>query len=149
MRVCIWVGELKEDGESVSHMWWVYYQRPSQCRGPDGVWDVPGIQTKQKTPQTSMERGGNSEKSGSEETKIDAAEEHPCKDIWLNSVWIFSCFRSKALMCTETSTISYSAHAPLLQYCYGNNDRSGIFESLFKSNLISSQRHCDNSPVVC
>ena len=24
----------------VSHMWWVYYRRPSQCRGPDGVWDV-------------------------------------------------------------------------------------------------------------
>lgn len=58
--VCVWEGELKEDAESVSHMWWVYYRQPSECRGPDGVWDVLGIQTKQKAPQTWMEKEGNS-----------------------------------------------------------------------------------------
>lgn len=68
--VCAWAGEIKED--SVSHMWWVYYQQPSQCRGPDGVWDVSGIQTKQKTLHKWMERRG-SRKSGYSETKIDAA----------------------------------------------------------------------------
>lgn len=60
--VCVWAREF-EDGESVSHMWWVYYRQPSRCRGPAGVWDVPGIQTKQKTPQMRMERGGNAEKA--------------------------------------------------------------------------------------